>query len=105
MADSSDLPQMRRRTEDLVRYYGELDRRIANAGLEGIHDLLTLAQHVETAVGTVASQEIEWMVGEVRRLLEQLVEMDSRLQRVRELKLELDGGGESLEPPQRRPGR
>jgi hypothetical protein len=32
------------------------------------------------------------MVSEVRRLLEQLVRMDAQLQRLRELKAELDGG-------------
>src|SRR5262245_51400012 len=92
--------QMRRQTEDLIRYYGELDRRVANAGMEGIAGLLMASQHVEAALGVMASQELEWMVRELRTLLERLVRMDSQLQQLRALKTVL--AGESSDLPVRR---
>jgi hypothetical protein len=89
--------QMRRQTEDLIRYYGELDRRVANTGMGGIVGLLTVSQHVEAALGVVASQELEWMVRELRSLVERLVRMDSQLQQLRALKTVL--AGESRDAP------
>lgn len=78
--------QMRRQTEDLIRYYGEIDRRVANVGMEGIAGLLEVAQHVEAALAVVAPQEIEWAVSEIRTVLARLVHLDSELQRLRALK-------------------
>jgi hypothetical protein len=88
------LDQMRRQTEDLIRYYGELNRRVAHHGLEGIPGLLEITTQVEAALAAVSTQEIEWMVREVRALLEHLVRVDAQVQRLRDLKmlLESDGG-------------
>jgi 3-methyladenine DNA glycosylase/8-oxoguanine DNA glycosylase len=98
------VEQMRHQTEDIVRYYGEINRRIANTGIAGIPGLLELSQQVETAVAVVASQEIDWVVSELRNLLERLVRMDAQLQRLRELKTILADDAESGDPPSRRPG-
>ena len=84
---------MRRQTEDVIRYYGELDRRVANTGMDGIGGLLTVSQQVEAALAVVAPQEIEWMVRELRTLLERLVRMDSQLQELRALKMVLADEG------------
>jgi hypothetical protein len=83
---------MRRQTEDIIRYYGELNRRIATAGMEGIPKLLEASRQIEHALGEVAPQELDWLLAEIKRLLDQLVLMDSQLQRLRELKAILDGG-------------
>jgi len=88
--------ETRRRTEDVIRYYGEIDRRVAGAGMDGIAGLLTMSQHVEAALGTVASQEIEWLVRELRLLLELLVRMDSQLQHLRALKVLLAADGDDV---------
>jgi hypothetical protein len=84
------LERMRRQTEDIVRYYGEIDRRIASTGTDGVVGLLEMSRQVENAIGVVASQEIDWMVSEVRRLLDQLVQIDAQLQRLRDLKIAMD---------------
>jgi hypothetical protein len=86
--------EMRRQTEGVIRYYGELDRRVASTGMDGIAGLLTMSQHVELALRTVASQELEWMVRELRALLERLVRMDSQLQHLRALKVLLAADGD-----------
>lgn len=95
------LDEMRRQTEDLIRYYGEINRRVGQVGLEGVPGLLAATHQIERALAAVGAQEIEWMVSEVRRLLEQLVHMDAQVQRVRELKLHLERGT-ALEVPDRR---
>jgi hypothetical protein len=96
------LDQMRRQTEDIIRYYGELNRRIANSGMEGIGHLLAVSKQVEIAVAEVAPQELEWIGSEIKRLLDRLVQMDTQLQRLRELKAVLDGGFEHDEAPRKR---
>ena len=83
--------QMRRRTEDIIRYYGELNRRIERAGVDGVSRLLETATVVDRALGEMTSQELVWVADEMKRLLDQLVEMESQLQRLRELKIALTG--------------
>ena len=96
------LDQMRRQTEDIVRYYGELNRRIANAGMDGIPKLLELSTQLEMALGEIGAHELQWVADEIKRLLDELVRMDSQLQRVRELKMLLEGAPEHEEPARRR---
>jgi hypothetical protein len=84
------LDQMRRQTEDIIRYYGELNRRVAGTGMEGIPRLLELSRQVELAVGELAEQELAWAGDEIKRLLDQLVKMTSQLERLRELKMLLE---------------
>ena len=94
--------QMRRRTEDIVRYYGELNRRVSGTGLDGIPKLLEASMQLERALAEVAPQELEWVGAEIKRLLDQLVHMDSRLQRLRELKLLFDEALEHEDPIRKR---
>jgi hypothetical protein len=79
--------ELRHSTEDLLRAYGELDRRVAGVGMEGIVGLLTTAQQVESAIAVLGSHEIALMLQELRRLLERLVRLDSQLQELRALKM------------------
>ncbi len=80
------LEQMRRQTEDIIRYYGELNRRVATNGVDGIPQLLEIAKQVETAIGDVGAEELTWVAAEIKRLLDQLVRMDAQLEQLRELK-------------------
>jgi hypothetical protein len=82
---------MRRRTEDIIRYYGELNRRVALAGMEGIPQLLELHKQLEMAMAEVGGQDLDWIAGEMRRVLDELVQMDAKLQRLRELKMMING--------------
>jgi hypothetical protein len=96
------LERMRRRTEDLIRYYGEIDRRISGTGTDGVTGLLEISRQLEDAIAVVGSEEIEWVVSEVRQLLDQLVQIDAQLQRLRHLKVALDGEGQSDDSSRRR---
>jgi hypothetical protein len=96
------LERMRRQTEDIVRYYGEIDRRIAGTGTDGVVGLLTMSRQLESAIAVIGSQEIEWVVSEIRRLLDELVQIDAQLERVRQLKIALSDDGPDVELPRRR---
>ncbi len=93
------LEQMRRHTEDIIRYYGELSRRIAGSGVEGIPHVLELAKQIETAMTDVGAEELVWIGAEIKQLLDQLVHMDAQLQQLRELKVVL------AQQPESDPGR
>lgn len=84
------LDDIRRQTEDIIRYYGELNRRVAATGTEGITQLLDLSKQLESAVAEVAAQELTWVGAEIKRVLEELAHMDARLRHLRELKTVLD---------------
>lgn len=81
------LEEMRRHTEDIIRYYGELSRRVTGNGVDGIPRLLELAKQLETAVADVGAEELAWIGAEIKQLLDQLVRMDAQLERLRELKM------------------
>ena len=80
------LEQMRRHTEDIIRYYGELSRRVTGSGVDGIPQLLELAKQLESAMADVGAEELTWIGTEIKQLLDQLVRMDAQLERLRELK-------------------
>lgn len=99
-ADASDPrvdDRMRRQADEVLQYYGELDRCIATTGMDGIVGLLTVSQHVAAALQVVHPQELDGVVSALRSLVERLVRMDSELQRVRALKTRLAAADEA--PP------
>src|SRR5205823_5259025 len=77
---------IRRETEELVRYYGELVRRLSQSGVRDVADLLGLYERLGRALETVSRQEIGWVTEQVQRLIEALVLMDSNLDPLRRLK-------------------
>ena len=79
---------IRRETEELVRYYGELVRRLGQSGgVRDVADLLALHERLGRALEAVSRQEIGWVTEQVQRLIEVLVRMDSNLDALRRLKL------------------
>jgi hypothetical protein len=88
------VERMRRQTEDIIRYYGEIDRRVSNAGMNGVVGLLEVAQQMEATLAVVGSEELDWVVREIRGLIERLVRMDSQLQQLRALKTVLASDAE-----------
>jgi len=94
---------IRRETEELVRYYGELVRRLGQSGVRGVADLLALYERLGRALEAVSRQEIGWVTEQVQRLIEALVRMDADLDALRRLKSTLSTApeGGSLEPAAR----
>jgi len=94
---------IRRETEELVRYYGELVRRLGQSGVRDVPDLLALSERLSRALEAVSRQEIGWVTEQVQRLIEALVRMDADLDALRRLKSTLSTApeGGSLEPAAR----
>ena len=82
---------IRREAEELVRYYGELGRRISQKGVRDVADLLSLYEQLRRAIDAVSRQEISWAVEQTERLVEHLVHVDANLQALRRLKGVMSG--------------
>ena len=82
---------IRREAEELVRYYSEVGRRLAQAGVRDVADLLALHDQLRRALEAVGRQEIAWAAEQTQRLVETLVRMDTNLQALRRLKSALAG--------------
>src|SRR5437763_14252023 len=94
---------IRRETEELVRYYGELVRRLSQSGVSDVADLPGLYERLGRALETVSRQEIGWVTELVQLLIVALVFMDSNHDAIRRLKKALapPTDGSSLAPPAR----
>lgn len=90
---------IRREADQLVRYYAELVRRLAQNGVRDVADLLALYEQLRRAIDAVSRQEIEWAAEEVQHLIETLVRMDSNLQALRRLKSALGEAPPSIASP------
>ena len=81
---------IRRQTEDLVRYYSELVRRLPQHGVRDVPELLALYEQVRGAVAAISRQEIGWAGEQAQQLVAELVRMDATLQAMRRLKAVFD---------------
>ena len=80
---------IRRETEELMRYYGELGRRLTQNGVRGVPDLLALHDQLTRALDAFSRQEVSWAAEQTQRLIEALVRMDANLAALRRLKAAL----------------
>ena len=77
---------VQREADELWRYYTELGRRLAQAGVKDVPDLLGLYEQLRRALEAVSAQEIQWALEQAERLIQSLVRMDSDLQALKALK-------------------
>ena len=80
---------IRRETEELMRYYGELGRRLTQSGVRGVPDLIALHEQIKRSLDAFSRQEIGWAAEQTQRLVEALVRMDANLAALRRLKVAL----------------
>ena len=78
---------IRRDADQLMRYYGELMRRLTQNGVRDVGELLTLYEQLQRAVSALTAQEISWACDQVQELIRQLVGMDTNIQALRRLKM------------------
>jgi len=83
---------IRRDAEELVRYYGELVRRLPQNGVRDVAELLSLYDQLRRALDAVGRQEITWALEQTHRVVEALVHLDASLQAMRRLKAVVEGG-------------
>ncbi len=87
--------EVQRKADELVRYYSELVRRLSQAGVRDVTELLGLYEQLRRALDAVSRQEIAWAAEQTQGLIEGLVNMDASLQALRGLKAALAGDSTS----------
>jgi len=80
---------LRRESEELLRYCGELDRRIGEGGIADISSLLELSEQLERALNAVSEQELLWAEERAKQLIEELRAVSGSLEAMRQLKARL----------------
>lgn len=90
---------IRREADDLIRYYGELVRRLGQSGVRDVAELLALHERLSRALDAVGRQELGWVTEQTQTVIGELVRMDSNLEALRRLKMAFtptpDGGSGS----------
>jgi hypothetical protein len=80
---------IRREADELVRYYGELVRRLGQSGVRDVAELLALHERLSRALEAVSRQELGWVVEQTQAMIGELVRMDANLEALRRLKAAL----------------
>lgn len=86
------MEEMIRQAEAVLRFSGEVQRRMSEAGVEGVAGVMALYNQLRSALGKVNGDELEWAAGEVTRLINSLTKIGDDLQRLKALKVMLDTG-------------
>lgn len=74
----------------IFRFADEVNRRLAEHGISGIEDLLSLYAQFKRALGTLGQSELEWAASEADRLMSRLKQICSELEHLRTLKAEFE---------------
>jgi hypothetical protein len=86
---------IRAQAEELVRYYSELVRRLAQTGVRDIADLLALYDQLRRALDAISRQELGWAAEQADRLRAELTRLDTDLTALRRLKSAVDASPEA----------
>lgn len=81
---------LRRESEELLRYCGELERRIGQGGISDISSLLEIYDQLAKALREVSEQELLWAEERAKSLIEELTAVRAGLEAVRRLKARLE---------------
>jgi hypothetical protein len=97
---------IRREAEDLARYHGELLRRLAQAGVRDVGEIVALYEHLRRALGAVSRQEIAWAAEQADRLAAALEQQRTDLARLAQLRAAVGAslGGVAALPVRGDPG-
>lgn len=87
------MEDMMRQTDAVLRFAGEVNRRMSEAGVSGVEGLVSLYDQLRSALGKVSQQELDWATAEVTRVLETLKRLADELKHLQALKSALDGTG------------
>ena len=86
------MEQMLEQAEAVLRFSGELQRRMSEVGVEGIGGVMSLYSQLRSALEKVSHDELDWAAAEVGRVLESLTKISDELRRLKGLKLSLETG-------------
>lgn len=80
------VDQTIQQAEAIVRFTQEVDRRLAECGIAGTQELLSLFAQLRQALGRIDGAELDWATRETRRLEERLRALGTELQHLSALK-------------------
>ncbi|MFN8599049.1 MAG: hypothetical protein U0842_01165 [Candidatus Binatia bacterium] len=80
------VDQTIQQAEAIVCFTQEVDRRLAECGIAGTGELLSLFAQLRDAVGRIEGAELEWAARETARLEERLRTLGTELQHLSALK-------------------
>lgn len=83
-----------RHLEALGRVATELDVQFAGAGMGGIEGAVALHERLRAVLDGLTLEDVERMVRQVAAIERALIELRGQLERLREVKRRVDGGGE-----------
>ena len=86
------MEQMLEQAEAVLRFSGELQRRMSEVGVEGIGGVMNLYTQLRSALERVSHDELDWAAAEVTRVLESLNRIGDEVRRLKTLKLSLEAG-------------
>jgi len=86
------MEQMLEQAEAVLRFSGELQRRMSEVGVEGISGVMSLYAQLRSALEKVSHDELDWAAAEVNRVLESLTKISDEVRRLQGLKLSLETG-------------
>lgn len=106
MEASAQMEDLRKQANDLLVFYGKMQNRLSQAGVNDTNSLVTLFKQLERGLDAVALEELDPALQEVSRLIESLKGMQYDLQVLRDLKTRvektraaLNGNGRADEAP------
>jgi hypothetical protein len=106
------MEDLRKQANDLLCYYGKMQNRLSQAGVNDTGSLVTMFNQLQRGLEAVSLDELDPAIQEVNRLVESLSRMQGDLQVLKELKLRvakmhavLNGSAEGEEPATNGNGR
>jgi len=86
------MEQTLEQAEAVLRFSGEVQRRMLEVGVEGIGGVMGLYAKLRSALEKVSHDELDWAAAEVGRVLDSLTAMSDEIKRLKALKLTLETG-------------
>ena len=80
------MEDLRKQANDLLCYYGKMQNRLSQAGVNDTNTLVTMFSQLQRGLEAVAYDELDPAIQEVNRLVESLTRMQADLQVLKELK-------------------
>ena len=84
------MEDLRKQANDLLVYYGKMQNRLTQAGVNDTGSLVNMFKQLERGLEAVALEELDPAIQEVSRLIESLNRMQGDLQVLRDLKMRVE---------------
>lgn len=87
ISKGSQMDDVLRQAEALLRFSGEVENRMAESGLGGVTGVIERYVQLRQALDRLSQRELDWAKGEVDRLIATLTSVAEQLEQLRAIKL------------------